>query len=72
MDSDVTTRLVEILKTSSPNLQRKASSILEFLTITKPDTILSEDVESGLEAVFQQKILDGTEQFSYLHGIKKS
>ena len=29
-------RLVEILKTPSPNLQRKASSILKFLTIIEP------------------------------------
>ena len=61
MDSAIIARLVEILKTPSPNLQRKASSILEFLTIIEPhlDTILSVDIESGLEAVFQQKILDG-------------
>ena len=47
----------------SPNLQRKASSILEFLTIIEQhlDTILLADIESGLEAVFQKKILDDTE-----------
>ncbi|KAL6344472.1 hypothetical protein AAG906_039728 [Vitis piasezkii] len=63
MDSAVIARLIEILKTPSPNLQRKASSILEFLTIIEQhlDTILSVDIESGLEAVFQQKILDDTE-----------
>ena len=63
MDSAVIARLIEILKTPSPNLQRKASSILEFLTIIEQhlNTILSADIESGLEAVFQQKILDDTE-----------
>lgn len=77
MDSAVIARLVEILKTPSPNLQRKASSILEFLTIIEPhlDTILSVDIESGLEAVFQQKILDDTEsdmgdQRPELHALK--
>ena len=60
IDFAVIARLVEILKTPSPNLQREASSILEFLTIIEPhlDTILSVYIESGLEAVFQQKILD--------------
>lgn len=77
MDSAIIARLVEILKTPSPNLQRKASSILEFLTIIEPhlDTILSVDIESGLEAVFQQKILDDTEsdmgdQRPELHALK--
>ena len=62
-DPAVIARLVEILKTPSLNLQRKVSSILEFLTITEPcvDIILSVDIESGLEAVFGQKILDGME-----------
>ncbi|WJZ80523.1 hypothetical protein VitviT2T_000435 [Vitis vinifera] len=77
MDSAIIACLVEILKTPSPNLQRKASSILEFLTIIEPhlDTILSVDIESGLEAVFQQKILDDTEsdmgdQRPELHALK--
>ena len=63
MNSAVIARLIEILKTPSLNLQRKASSILEFLTTIEQhlDTILSADIESGLEAVFQQKILDDTE-----------
>lgn len=61
MDSAVIARLVEILKTPSPKFQRKASSILEYLTVIDPhlDTILSVDIGSGLEAVFQQTILDG-------------
>ncbi|RVW82216.1 hypothetical protein CK203_050726 [Vitis vinifera] len=50
IDFAVIARLVEILKTPSPNLQREASSILEFLTIIEPhlDTILSVYIESGI------------------------
>lgn len=61
MDSAVLSRLVEILKFSTPNLQRKASSILEFIIITDPsmDYLNKVDIESGLDAVFQQKILKG-------------
>lgn len=49
------------MKTSYPDLQRKAASILEFITIIDPsmDTIISADIESGLDAIFQQKALEG-------------
>lgn len=61
LDSAVITRLIEILKASSSNLQRKAASILEFMTIIEPsmETIMTVDISSGLDAVFQQKVLKG-------------
>lgn len=61
LDSVFISRLVDILKTSCPSLRRKAASILEFVTIIDPsmDTIISADVESGLDAIFQQKVLEG-------------
>ncbi|MBA0607432.1 hypothetical protein Godav_019733 [Gossypium davidsonii] len=63
LDSTVITRLIEILKTSPSNLQRKVASILEFITIIEPsmETIIKEDVSSGLEAVFQQKAVKDKE-----------
>ncbi|GAV63425.1 Arm domain-containing protein/KAP domain-containing protein [Cephalotus follicularis] len=63
LDSAVISRLVEILKTSSPNLQRKAASILEFVTVIDPsmDSITAMDIEAGLHAVFQHKVLEGSQ-----------
>ncbi|CAK9134265.1 unnamed protein product [Ilex paraguariensis] len=63
LDSVVLARLIEILKTSSPNLQRKAASILEFLTVSEQcfDKVISAGIESALEAVFQQRILNEAE-----------
>ncbi|KAK6931605.1 Armadillo [Dillenia turbinata] len=60
MDLAVIGRLIEILWTSSPNLQRKAASVLEFMTMVEPciDTIISAGIESGLDAVFRPKILN--------------
>ncbi|XP_059649528.1 uncharacterized protein LOC132295328 isoform X2 [Cornus florida] len=61
LDSAVVARLVEVLKISSPNLQRKAASILEFMAVFEPciEKITWVEIESGLDAAFQQKILDG-------------
>lgn len=61
VDTAFIARLVEVLKTSSPSLQRKAASILEFVAIIDPsmNSIISVDIESGLDAVFQQKVLKG-------------
>ncbi|XP_062110147.1 uncharacterized protein LOC133821976 [Humulus lupulus] len=55
--------LVEILKTSAPNIQRKAASILEFIVLNNStkDMVVSVDIESGLDAVFQQKSLKDTD-----------
>ncbi|KAG6579255.1 U-box domain-containing protein 12, partial [Cucurbita argyrosperma subsp. sororia] len=55
LDAVVVSSLVEILKTSSPNLKRKAASILEFISIMDPsmDIIDPMEIESGLSAVFQ-------------------
>lgn len=52
-------RLVEILKSSSPSLQEKAASVLEFVALSDPTmvSIISVDIESALNDVFQQKIL---------------
>ncbi|KAI9082109.1 hypothetical protein K1719_035849 [Acacia pycnantha] len=59
LDSAFVARLVEILKSSSPSLQAKAASILEFVALTDPTMVstISVDIESALEEVFQQKIL---------------
>ncbi|KAK3222083.1 hypothetical protein Dsin_009108 [Dipteronia sinensis] len=63
LDSIFIDRLVNILKTSYPDFQRKAASILEFVTFIDPslETIMSLDIESGLDAVFRQKVLEATE-----------
>ncbi|KAF7132218.1 hypothetical protein RHSIM_Rhsim09G0093800 [Rhododendron simsii] len=62
-DSAAIACLVEFLKKSSPNLQRKAASILECVILSGQsiDTIISADIESGLDAVFQQKSLHDSE-----------
>lgn len=63
LDSVFIGRMIGIMKTSYPDLQRKAASILEFITIIDPsmDTIISADIESGLDAIFQQKALEDTD-----------
>ncbi|KAL2322748.1 hypothetical protein Fmac_027127 [Flemingia macrophylla] len=59
LDSVLIAQLVEILKSSPPSLQEKAASVLEFVALN--DTTLAPitvfDIESGLNSVFQQKIL---------------
>ncbi|KAI4369066.1 hypothetical protein MLD38_017557 [Melastoma candidum] len=59
LDSSIICPLVEILKSESPNLQRKAASILEFAALTSSivDAAILDDMESGLQAIFHQKIL---------------
>ncbi|CAJ1932514.1 unnamed protein product [Sphenostylis stenocarpa] len=59
LDSVFIAHLVEILKSSPPNLQEKAASVLEFVALTDPTLapFLSLDIESGLNSAFQQKIL---------------
>ncbi|XP_028775496.1 uncharacterized protein LOC114732376 [Neltuma alba] len=59
LDSAFVARLVEILKSSSPTLQGKAASVLEFVALTDPAlvSITSVDIETALNAVFEQKIL---------------
>lgn len=66
LDSTVLSHLVDIMRTSSPDLQRKAASILEFATVIEPcmEKLLSIDVETGLDAVFQQKTLNGMRDYS--------
>lgn len=61
MEPTVLNRLVDILKKSDLDLQRKTASILEFIAASEPcvEQIISADIESGLEAVFQQKPLTG-------------
>lgn len=60
LDTALIARLVGILKNSSPILQRKAASVLEFVTIIDPSmhSIISVNIGSGLAAVFQQKVLN--------------
>lgn len=62
-DSAFLAQLVKIMKIASPNLQRKATSILEFVSVVDPsmDAIISEEVASGLDAVFQQKVFTDME-----------
>lgn len=59
LDSAVIARLVEILKTASPNLQRKAASVLELVAVIDPsfELIVPVDIASALDAVLQQKDL---------------
>ncbi|XP_015580031.2 uncharacterized protein LOC8262521 isoform X1 [Ricinus communis] len=59
LDSSVIARLVEILKHSSSNLQRKVATVIEFLALNDAnmDLIISSDIESGLAAVFQQTVM---------------
>ncbi|WCJ33574.1 ARM repeat superfamily protein [Euphorbia peplus] len=59
LDPSIIGRIVEMLKNKSSNLQRKAANVLEFVTIIDPSmkTIISSNIESGLEAVFQQKVV---------------
>ncbi|GFS33000.1 ARM repeat superfamily protein [Actinidia rufa] len=61
LDSAAVALLVGILKTSSPDLQRKAASILEFATDSDQsiDKIISADIECGLDAVFPTKSSTG-------------
>lgn len=56
LDLDVVARLVDMLKHPSPELQRKAASVLEFVAISDSsmDTVISANIESGLLAIFQQ------------------
>ncbi|XP_042510395.1 uncharacterized protein LOC122085865 [Macadamia integrifolia] len=63
LDSCFIIRLIQILKTSPPNLQRKAASILEYVAITEPcmDSMIAADIVSGLNAVFRPALLDGME-----------
>lgn len=65
LDSAVLSRLVDIMRTSSADLQRKSASILEFAAVIESCTekILSVDLESGLDAVFQQKTLNGMRDY---------
>lgn len=56
-------RIIEILKTSSPNLQKKAASILEFVIVDDAcvEKVISVDIASGLDCVFQQQCLSDME-----------
>ncbi|KAL6003149.1 hypothetical protein ACLOJK_023372 [Asimina triloba] len=64
LDCSVLTRLIEILKTPNPNLQKNAASILEYLAITEPNELTAAvaEIESGLVDVFQQSFLEVTEE----------
>lgn len=68
LDSVFIGHMIGIMKTSYPDLQRKAASILEFITIIDPsmDTLISADIESGLDAIFQQKALEGMGTISFV------
>jgi len=61
LDLDVVARLVDMLKHPSPELQRKAASVLEFVAISDSsmDTVISANIESGLLAICQQIELNG-------------
>ncbi|CAL0318478.1 unnamed protein product [Lupinus luteus] len=59
LDSVFIEHLVQILKSSSPRVQEKAASVLEYVALIDPTLapIISVDIESGLNSVFQQKVL---------------
>lgn len=59
VEPTVLSRLVDILKKSDLDLQRKVASILEFIAVSEScvEQIISADIESGLEAIFQLKPL---------------
>jgi hypothetical protein len=59
LDSVFTARLVELLKCSSPSLQEKAASVMEFVALADPTLtpIISVDIENGLNSAFQQNLL---------------
>ncbi|KAG2318713.1 hypothetical protein Bca4012_055089 [Brassica carinata] len=63
LDAAVISRLVQIAKTASPNLLRKAISVIEFGTVTDPtmDTIISEDITAVLDVALRQNVLDEPE-----------
>ncbi|XP_019160278.1 PREDICTED: uncharacterized protein LOC109156869 isoform X2 [Ipomoea nil] len=67
LDSAVLTRLIDILKTSSPDVQRKVASILEFVSVVEPcaEKIISVGIESGLDAVFKQESLKEEADFDF-------
>lgn len=54
---------IENLKGQSPTLQRYYANILEHVTVFDPSikTIISSDIESGLGAAFQHKVLSEIE-----------
>ncbi|CAN8291847.1 unnamed protein product [Cochlearia groenlandica] len=63
LDAAVISRLVQIAKTASPDLLRKAISIIEFGTVINPnmDTIISEDITAVLYVALRQKVVDEPE-----------
>ncbi|KAL4574384.1 hypothetical protein LXL04_021213 [Taraxacum kok-saghyz] len=65
LDSTFYSRLVEILKSSSFVLQAKAASVLEFLATfeTCRDEIVSCDIESALDSIFQHEFFNGMDSF---------
>ena len=70
LDGSVISRLVQIAKTASPNLLRKAISVIEFGAVIDPtmDTIISEDITTVLDVALRQRVLDGTKLFLLMNG----
>lgn len=68
LDAAVFSRLVQIAKTATPNLLRKAISVIEFGLVNNPnmDTIISEDITTVLDVALRQKVLEGTRLISSL------
>lgn len=60
-DSSFISRLTEILRTSSPSLQVKVASILEYLVTreTYVAAVTAAGIELGLEAVFKKGCISG-------------
>ncbi|KAJ8492982.1 hypothetical protein OPV22_014703 [Ensete ventricosum] len=61
-DSSFISRLTEILRTSSPSLQVKVASILEYLVTreTNVAAVTTAGIELGLEAVFEKGCISAT------------
>lgn len=56
LDSALAARLVDILKITSPSLQTKVASILEYFVMieTCMDTIIATEIGSSLINIFKQ------------------
>ncbi|XP_024009143.1 uncharacterized protein LOC18992637 isoform X2 [Eutrema salsugineum] len=63
LDATVISRLVQIAKAASPNLLRKAISVIEFGMVINPnvDTIVSEDITTVLDVALRQKVVQEPE-----------
>lgn len=62
----IISRLIDLLRKASPSVQTKVASFLEYLANFEPHTtsMTAAGIESGLDAVFQKGVLNGTRSLS--------